>query len=92
MTDEEFRQRLDRLDRDIAELKHAHKNMAAKIGVMETQDAVATVHRENVEKRLTSIEDTLKWLVRLVVGAIVLAFLAWVLGGGLSGAPALPPS
>lgn len=44
-------------------------------------NAVAEVHRENVDKRLLSIEDTLKWLVRLIIGAIVIGLLGFVTGG-----------
>lgn len=49
---------------------------------LEKQNAVDEVHRVNVEKRLTSIEDTLKWLVRLIIGAIILAAIAFAFGGG----------
>ena len=47
--------------------------------------AIATdvVHRDNVEKRLGGIEDTLKWLVRLIIGALIMALLAYILKGGL---------
>lgn len=50
---------------------------------LETRNAVDEVHRVNVERRLGSIEDTLKWLVRLIIGAIILSALAFTLGGGL---------
>jgi hypothetical protein len=48
---------------------------------------VDEVHRHNVEKRLGSIEDTLKWLVRLVLGALIAAALALVVGSGFAPAP-----
>lgn len=32
----------------------------------------------SIDKRLTGIEDTLKWLVRLVLGAVILAILGLV--------------
>lgn len=49
----------------------------------ETRHAVDEVHRLNLEKRLGGIEDALKWLVRLVIGGIVMGALAFVLQGGL---------
>ncbi len=49
---------------------------------LETRNAVDEVHRINVEKRLSAIEDTLKWLVRLILGALTLSALAFVLNGG----------
>jgi len=44
---------------------------------------VAEVHHQNVEKRLGSIEGTLVWLLRSIVGAIILAFMAFVVQGGI---------
>jgi len=55
-----------------------------RIGSLETKKAVDDVHRLNVEVRLSAIEDTLKWLVRLVVGALVTAAVAFAITGGLS--------
>lgn len=58
-----------------------------RISAVETRNAVDEVHRHNVEKRLGAIEDTLKWLVRLVLGALIAAALALVVGSGLAPAP-----
>ncbi|HSG35881.1 MAG TPA: hemolysin XhlA family protein [Paracoccaceae bacterium] len=58
-----------------------------RISAVETRNAVDEVHRHNVEKRLGSIEDTLKWLVRLVLGALIAAALALVVGSGLAPTP-----
>lgn len=54
-----------------------------RVTVLERDYAVGDVLRLSVEKRLSSIEDTLKWLVRLILGAILLAAVAFVIGGGL---------
>ncbi|WP_099823509.1 hemolysin XhlA family protein [Oceaniglobus indicus] len=56
----------------------------ARLTATETRQAVEEVHRLNVEKRLAAIEDTLKWLVRLIIGAIVLSVLAFAMQEGLS--------
>jgi hypothetical protein len=53
-----------------------NRTVDRRLAVLETRSAVDDVHRGNVEKRLTSIEDTLKWLVRLIIGALVTAILA----------------
>ena len=58
-----------------------------RISAVETRNAVDEVHRHNVEKRLGSIEETLKWLVRLVLGALIAAALALVVGSGLAPTP-----
>ena len=58
-----------------------------RLSAIETRNAVDEVHRHNVEKRLGSIEDTLKWLVRLVLGALIAAALALVVFSGLAPTP-----
>lgn len=55
-----------------------------RLSTIETRAAVDEVHRINVEARLSSIEDTLKWLVRLIIGALVMAGLAFAVSGGLA--------
>lgn len=55
-----------------------------RLSDLEKQDAVDEVHRINVETRLSSIENSLTWLVRLIIGAIILAAIAFALGGGLA--------
>ena len=60
------------------------KALEARVTVLETKSAVDEVHRGNVEKRLGGIEDTLKWLVRLMIGAILLAAMGYALQGGFN--------
>ncbi len=55
-----------------------------RIHALETRSAVEEVHRMNVENRLKSIEDSLSWLLRLVVGALIMAGVAYALNGGLA--------
>lgn len=80
MTDEEWRSGvLRRMDN----LEAGQKTLEKRMATVETQSAVDEVHRVNVESRLSAIEDTLKWLVRLILGALILGALAFALGGGL---------
>ena len=51
---------------------------------LETHNAVAAVQMLNVSERLSAIEDTLKWLVRLIVGGLVVAGITYVVQGGLA--------
>ncbi|WP_400088697.1 pseudouridine synthase [Yoonia sp. R78084] len=55
-----------------------------RIVALEMRNAVDEVHRANVARRLGAIEDTLKWLVRLVVGGLLMAGLTYAVGGGLA--------
>lgn len=56
---------------------------------VETSNAVEEVHRNNVERRLGGIEETLKWLTRLIIGGIVTGIiggvLAYLFGSGIAG-------
>jgi hypothetical protein len=54
-----------------------------RIATLELRNAVEEVHRINVSARLTAIEDMLKWLVRLIIGGLLMGGLAFVLQGGL---------
>ncbi len=60
-----------------------NRGVDRRLAVLETRSAIDDVHRGNVEKRLSAIEDTLKWLVRLIVGAFVMAVLAVAVDNGV---------
>lgn len=62
------------------------REVERRLTLIETRNAVEDVHRANVEQRLTAIEDTLKWLVRLILGAVILSVVGYALSGGLTGA------
>ncbi|WP_311135464.1 hemolysin XhlA family protein [Yoonia maricola] len=55
-----------------------------RIVALEMRNAVDDVHRTNVARRLSAIEDTLKWLVRLVIGALLMAGVTYAVQGGLA--------
>lgn len=42
-----------------------------RIAVLETRNAVDDVHRSNVGSRLASIEEALQWVIRLIIGGLV---------------------
>lgn len=49
---------------------------------LELRSAVDEVHRTNVEGRLGGIEEALKWLVRVIIGALLMGAMAYALKGG----------
>ena len=55
-----------------------------RIIALEMRNAVDDVHRANVASRLSAIEDTLKWLVRLMIGGLLMAGLTYAMQGGLA--------
>lgn len=61
-----------------------HLKVDERLAALETRNAVDEVHRLNVTERLSAIEDTLKWLVRLMIGGLIVAGLTYALNGGLT--------
>ncbi|MBQ2262220.1 MAG: pseudouridine synthase [Loktanella sp.] len=55
-----------------------------RLRALETRNAVDSVHRDNVATRLGAIEDTLKWLVRLIIGGMLMAAVSYAVQGGLT--------
>ncbi len=60
------------------------EQLERRIIVLETRNAVDEVHRTNVADRLSAIEDTLKWLVRLIIGGLLMAAVTYAVQGGFS--------
>ncbi|MCK0094726.1 hemolysin XhlA family protein [Yoonia sp. F2084L] len=55
-----------------------------RVIALEMRNAVDDVHRANVAVRLSAIEDTLKWLVRLVIGGLLMAGVTYAMQGGFA--------
>ncbi|MBR2654975.1 MAG: pseudouridine synthase [Loktanella sp.] len=62
----------------------ALEKLDARLRMLETHKAVEKVHRDNVATRLGAIEDTLKWLVRLMVGGMLMAAVSYAVQGGFA--------
>lgn len=81
MTDDYWQEkvlsRLDTVEKDLHQVKSSVSNL-------HTQEAVDRVHRDNVEKRLSSIEGGVSKLTWLIITALVVALMAFIVGGGLS--------
>ena len=80
MTDNDWR---ETILRRLTALEAGQNAIEKRMGAVETKSAIDEVHRKNVETRLGGIEDSLKWLVRLIIGALVLAAMGFALGGSL---------
>ncbi|MFQ1700940.1 pseudouridine synthase [Loktanella agnita] len=60
------------------------EQIARRLTTLETRNAVDQVHRDNVAARLGAIEEALKWVVRLIVGGLLMAALTYAVQGGLT--------
>ncbi len=58
------------------------RSIEKRLQSLELRSAVDEVHRTNVEGRLGGIEEALKWLVRLIMGALLMGAMAYTLAGG----------
>lgn len=54
---------------------------------LETHTAVATERAENIKKSLDKIESGQSWIIRLVLGGLIMGVIAFLLKGGLNVAP-----
>ncbi|WP_026352414.1 hemolysin XhlA family protein [Yoonia vestfoldensis] len=60
------------------------ERLESRLRLLETRNAVDEVHRDNVANRLGAIEDTLKWLVRLIIGGMLMAVVSYAVQGGFT--------
>ncbi|MCI5097512.1 MAG: hemolysin XhlA family protein [Rhodobacteraceae bacterium] len=70
-----------------ASLKRAHDRLndhGRRLRALELNEAGAKEWREGTTKSLDEIRGSLKWVGRLIVGALILAFVAFVVSGGLN--------
>lgn len=51
---------------------------------LETHTAVAAERAEHIQKSLDKLESGQSWLIRLVLGGIVMGALAFLISGGLN--------
>jgi uncharacterized membrane protein len=53
-----------------------------KVATLETRLAVAENNIQNINEKLNKIESNTTWLLRIIIGAIILAVLGFVLTQG----------
>lgn len=56
----------------------------SRLRKIETAIEVDKVIGAGISTRLDKIEGTLAWLVKLLIGAIILAMVSFVVGGGIA--------
>lgn len=76
----DFTVHLQRLDQAHQRLDQ-HDNRLTKL---ETHTAVAAERAEHIQKSLDKIESGQTWLIRLILGAIILAGVTFAMKGGLN--------
>jgi hypothetical protein len=71
------------MDDKIEKLENDIRSINERVGRLEVTSAVDSIKYASIDSRLTSIEGTLTWLVRLIIGALITALLGFALSGGI---------
>lgn len=70
-------QRITRLENDV-------QDNTRDISDIKTRLAVAENNIQEIKVDLHSIKSNTTWIIRLIIGAIILAFLGFYMSGGMS--------
>lgn len=57
--------------------------LEARVSVLERNESAAMVTSANIDRRLQSIESSVKWLIQLVIGGFLTAMVALLMEGGI---------
>lgn len=69
---------MDGISDEIAELEK-------RMNAIELKIATSEIERKAFVSRIGSMEDTIKWVVRLIIGTVILTLMGAALKGGLDG-------
>jgi chromosome segregation ATPase len=69
--------RVDKLEGEIREVR-------SELSDVKTRLAVAESNIKDIKADLTSIKSNTAWIIRLIIGAIVLAIVGFIIQGGLN--------
>ena len=59
-------------------------DIETRVRNIETNQAVNAERYDTINQRLNKIDGHVTWLIRLMIGALIASFMAFVAGGGLS--------
>jgi len=62
----------------MSDADHTHEN---RIQRLETFREVITIKLDNTDEKLDDIRSSIKWLTRLIIGALLIAVLGATFGG-----------
>jgi hypothetical protein len=68
----------------IARIGRTLESHGERIRSLEIMEAEAKASRRQMDENLKSIQSDIRWLIRLVIGALILAIVAFVVDGGMA--------
>jgi hypothetical protein len=72
----ELEKRVDKLENELRDLKNVAMDNRTRI-------AVAESNITDIKADLSSIKQDTNWIIRLIIGAIILAIVGFIMQGGL---------
>lgn len=72
---QELSNRVNQLSNEVNDLRIELRNLKDELGTVKTEQQVQKVQIINIEKKLDKIEGNTTWLLRIVIGAIVIYIL-----------------
>jgi hypothetical protein len=72
----ELEKRVDKLETELREVKNIAMDNRTRI-------AVAESNITDIKADLSSIKQDTNWIIRLIIGAIILAIIGFLISGGL---------
>lgn len=70
--------------RRLSNLEEQHSTLKDRVSAIETGQAVNAERYNHIDGRLGKIEQSLTWLLRIVIGGIVVAVVGFLIRGGFN--------
>lgn len=77
-------ERLDRLERRQDLVEERLNTVSQNVAITQVQQAHIDKRFDKIDIELASLNGTFKWIARIVIGAIVMAVMAFALQGGFN--------
>lgn len=80
-TPNEVKVKLEVMGREIDSLKTDLRTLESKVAVLDTRTSINERDINNIHDQLRKIDNNTTWILRLIIGAIVLAVIGLVIKG-----------
>ena len=69
------------IEKEIRDAETQLELLKSRINEIEQKHVKAETERKHIENKITGVEDNLKWVVRLIMGSVIMTLMAVVLQG-----------
>lgn len=71
---------------DLDKISDKLYQLETRVTAIERAQAVAAVEFAQIKEGISDIKGGITWVTRLIIGALAVALLGWVIGGGIASA------